>query len=616
MLGIAACAQPAQESAKKPKPQKEDDKPKEPEVDLHEFDKLAIDMSAWKHDAENDVYYQLGVPYCLHPASESYESLAIFVPGAYFVADEEQKKSALVIDAKAKVGSFTAKTAPIVMPVTSGDLGAQACPTSYSYAGLEKYLSAGFIYVYPGLRGRSSGYESAGDGVYSGGDPWPLVDLKAAVRFLRYNAADLPCDVSRVFTFGFSMGGGVSALMGCTGDAELYLPYLEQIGAATHDVEGNMLSDATYGSASWCPLTSFDTADASYEWMMGQYLGEDTRAEGAWTKLLSNDMAAAYADYINQLGLCDGDGEALLLDETPGELFAAGSYYAYLMKLVQDAASAFFASTQFPYTHTPQHLVNANFPGDPNLQSMAAGTMDVEAVTGDPSAQAAGVGATDASRSGMTRVQSVIYNAVTDYVNDLNSDTWWLTYNQRRATVQLSSMGEFVRHLKRAEKGVGAFDAPERSTIQNQLFGVDDVGSLHFSKMMSDQIVLKRESYADGEGWDDKYVQDWTSDLTERDALDTDMATRMDMFNPLFFISGYYAGFGTAAVAPYWRINSGLFQTDTSLCTEANLALALKQYEDVKSVSFTPVWGQGHVLAEVSGTPEKNLVEWIVGCCK
>lgn len=617
LLGVAACAQPAQESAKESNAQKKkEEKPEEPAVDLRKFEKLAIDMSAWKHDAENDVYYQLGIPYCLHPASDSYESLAIFVPGAYFVADESQRKAALTVNKKATVGAFTPKTAPIVMPVNSGDLGAQASPTSYSYAGLGKYLQAGFIYVYPGLRGRSSGYESAGDGMYSGGDPWPLVDLKAAVRYLRYNAGELPCNTSRVFTFGFSAGGGVSALMGCTGDAEVYLPYLEKIGAATYDAEGEPLSDATYGSASWCPLTSFDTADASYEWMMGQYFDEDTRAEGTWTKLLSNDLAVAYANYVNQLSLSDAEGQALALEETPGELYAAGSYYKYLTDLVQDAASSFFASTQFPYTYTPQHLVNANFPGDPNLQSVGAGASDVEAVTGDPSAQAAGVGATDSARPGMTKVQSVIYNAVTDYVSDLNTGDWWLTYNQRRATVQITSLGEFVRHLKTAAKGVGAFDAPDRSTIQNQLFGVDDVGSLHFSRMMSDQIVQSRESYAEGEDWDDEFVQDWTSDLTERDALDTSMDMRMNMFNPLYFLCGYYQGFGSAAVAPYWRINSGLFQTDTSLCTEVNLALALGQYDGVKSVRFTPVWGQGHVLAEVSGTPENNLIDWVASCCK
>ena len=88
------------------------------------------------------------------------------------------------------------------------------------------------------------------------------------------------------------------------------------------------------------------------------------------------------------------------------------------------------------------------------------------------------------------------------------------------------------------------------------------------------------------------------------------------MFNPLYFLSGHYGGYGSATVAKHWRINSGLFQTDTSLCTEMNLALALNHYDGIASVAFTPVWGQGHTLAEVSGSAEENLLAWIAECCK
>ena len=194
---------------------------------------------------------------------------------------------------------------------------------------------------------------------------------------------------------------------------------------------------------------------------------------------------------------------------------------------------------------------------------------------------------------GMTQVQSVVYNTQSDYVNDLNADAWWLTFNETRATVRISSIGDFVRHLKDAAKDVGAFDAPDRSTVVNQLFGVDDNGSLHFSGMMRDLIVRGSATYAKADGFDATLVHDWTGDL--------DVACE---------------GAGTSVVAPHWRVNSGLFQTDTSLCTEANLALALSSHEQVTDVAFTPVWGQGHVLAEVSGTAEANLVAWIVGCCE
>lgn len=592
------------------------EEPAEPEVDVDEFERLAIDMDAWEFDAENGIFYQLGIPYCLNPASESYESMAIFVPGAYFTAKAKGRTYSCTVNERAQIGRFSAHTAPVIMPINSGTLSAQLSPTYYGFAGLGSYMEAGFVYVYAGFRGRTAGYESAGVGAYSGGDPWPVVDFKAAVRCLRYNASVLPGSMDRICTCGFSMGGGMSALMGVSGDSELYLPYLNEIGAALHDVEGNTLSDATFASASWCPVTSFDTADASYEWMMGQYADEGTRADGTWTKLLSRDLAAAYGAYVNEVGLRDETGQSLTLDETSGEIYADGTYYAHLVNLVQDSANTFFENTPFPYTYTPAHVLNASFPGDAGLLRAGAGAADVDYVTGDASAQAAGVTAGEASGEGKTQVQSVVYETQNDYVNDLNADTWWLTFNETRATVRITSLGDFVRHLKVAAKNVGAFDAPDRSTVENQLFGVDDAGSLHFSAMMRDVIVAQSGTYAKAEGFDAAYVKDWTDDLDQLDALGSTMETRMGMFNPLYFLSEAYEGAGTSVVAKHWRVNAGLFQTDTSLCTEANLVLALTAHEEVADVKFTPVWGQGHVMAEVSGSAEENLVAWILDCCE
>lgn len=622
LLGLSACAQsaePQKVEEQSPAPEEPAKQEEEKKVDLKEFEKLALDTTAWQYDKENDVYYQLGIPYCLKPGSESYESLAIFVPGAYFTAKEHGKTFACEINEEGKVGAFTAKTAPVAMPVNSGTLNPQACPTTYGYSGLKNYLKAGFVYVYAGFRGRSSGYEGGEGkaGAFSGGAPWPVVDLKAAVRYLRYNAAVLPCNASRVFVFGFSVGGGVSALMGTAGDSELYAPYLEHIGAATHDAEGKTLSDAVCGSASWCPVTSFDSADASYEWMMGQYQTGGTRAEGTWTQALSDDLSRAYATYVNEMDFRDDNDQPLTLDETSGEIYADGSYYAYLLACLQDSAATFFAHTQFPYTYTRHHVVNANFPGDPNLQSSAAGASDVEAITGDASAQAASGSKEDKKASdGTSRVESVVYDSQDDYLNALNGDEWWLTYNESRETVRITSIGDFVKRLKSAAKDVCAFDSPDRSTVENQLFGVDEVGSLHFSQMVCDLLSSGSDRYAKLEGWSNSLVKDWTGDLAQTDALETPMDTRVDMFNPLYYTCGTYEGFGQAAVAPHWRINAGAFQTDTSLCTEINLELALKQYDGVQDVAFNLVWGRGHELCEASGSADENLIAWIQECCE
>jgi len=617
LTGLAACTQPVPEAESKPaeSESKPETEAEEPKVDLKEFKKLTLDSENWTYDESNDVYYQLGVPYCLNPSSAFLESLAIFVPGPYFKEVEDGNKTLLEIDEKATVGDFTAKTAPIAMPINSGNLGSQTSPTAYGYAGLGTYLSAGFVYVYAGFRGRSSGYESSSKEVFSGGAPWPVVGIKAAVRYLRYNAELLPCDTSRIFTFGFGMGGGVSALMGCTGDSEEYLPYLEKIGAATHDAEGNDISDVVYGSASWCPVTSFDTADASYEWMMGQYDTSATRSKGLWTKLLSNDLARAYAEYVNDVDLRGEEDEALSLDETSGELYTDGSYYVRMLECLENAASNFLTNTPFPYTYTPQYLVNANFAGDPNLASEASGVTDVDAVTGDASAQATGTVTTDGTTGGPTRVESVVFNSALDYVEYLNNDYVWLTYNQVKGTVRITSIGDFVRHMRQAAKDVCAFDDLARSSVENQLFGTDEFGTLHFNRMVCDLLANEQQTYQKAAGWNADLLDEWARDLDALDALETSMDTRMGMFNPLNYLCKYYEGYKTAGVAKHWRINSGLMQTDTSLCTEFNLALALKQYKGVKSVAFTPVWGQGHVLAETSGTAEENFVAWVRGCC-
>lgn len=617
LAGLTACASAGEEQntgTNADASNKDEDKEK---VDLNEFESLAIDVTAWKYDKAHDVFYQLGLPYCLKPGSGSCETLAIFVPGAYFVAKEHGKTYACTINTSAKVGGFTASTAPVAMPINSGTLSPQSSPTSYGYTGLSNYLDAGFVYVYAGFRGRSSGFESGSNDVFSGGAPWPVVDLKAAVRFLRYNASVLPIDPARIFTFGFSMGGGVSSLMGTSGDSELYAPYLEAIGAVMHDAEGNVISDKTFGSASWCPITSFDTADASYEWMMGQYENDNTRAEGTWTKTMSLDLARAYGVYINEMDLRDEADQELTLDETSAEMYADGSYYEQVLKCIEASAQSFFERTKFPYTHTPNHVTNASFPGDANLLSAGAGTSDVEVVTSDASAQAAtGVQKDEVSNGGKTRIESVVYATQEDYINELNNNSWWLTYNQRSGAVRISSIADFVNRLKRAAKDVCAFDGIDRSTVENQLFGIDEAGCLHFSQMVCDQLVEHRDDYAKMDDWDDSLVREWTGDLIELDSLETDMITRMRMFNPLYYVSGTYDGYGTAAVAPHWRINSGIFQTDTALCTELNLSLALKHYDGVADVAFTPVWGQGHELAEESGTAEENLVAWMIACCE
>ncbi|MEU5699069.1 hypothetical protein [Streptomyces aurantiacus] len=84
-------------------------------------------------------------------------------------------------------------------------------------------LAAGYVVVEPGARGCTL-KNSAGE--YYGTAPAAIVDLKAAVRYVRANKGRVPGNVDRIFSAGTSAGGALSALLGASGDSPLYDEYL------------------------------------------------------------------------------------------------------------------------------------------------------------------------------------------------------------------------------------------------------------------------------------------------------------------------------------------------------------------------------------------------------
>lgn len=598
-LSLAACADSNQQSA-----DTQAATTQASTVDKTEFKDLAIDMSAWHHDDVNDVWWQTSLAYCKDPATKTYETLGIYVPGAYMEGEAKGDTYTCTIKQDAQVGQFTSATAPVVMPLNAAGFSAQAAPTTFLYDGLAPYLSAGLIYVYAGFRGRSNGYDSSstasGDGFFSGGAPWGIVDLKAAIRYLRYNKAALPGDMSRVFPFGHAAGGSLASILGSTGDSDLFSAYIKKIGAATHDADGEDVSDAVSGVACWCPVTGLGVADAAYEWSMGQYFSTDTRAEGTWTGLVSDDLASTYATYVNSLDLRDDSGSQLTLDETDGGIYTDGTYYDYLLTLVQDSLNQFLAAAQFPYTPATHSLADGSFPG-------AGTTFDTATATAASQGGDSSAGATAEAKT---------YASASEYFAALNGDDSWLTYNERKNTVRITSLEAFVQHCRIVSKGVLGFDGVDRAGVANQLFGNDDSDTLHFSQVDSDLLALRQDTYATMPDWDATLPATWADDLTKTDTLEVGVGRRRDMYDPLYFLSGAFGGYGTAKVAPRWRINAGLFNTDMPVTAETNLALALKHYDGVTDVSFSEVWGKGRELAETSGDSIANMVAWVQACCQ
>lgn len=528
---------------------------------------LAFDNAAWQYDEANDIYWQVGVVYVANPASLDYETLGIYVPGAYLEATANGDGTYTAsVKSDAQVGQFTAATAPYVLPVNTPGYNASQAPT-WLADGIANYTQAGMIYLQPGIRGRDNTTDSQGQEVV-GGAPWGVTDLKAAIRYVRYNKDVLPGDTDKIVSFGHSGGGAQSAVLGASGDSTLYNPYLEALGAAMKDKEGNPISDAPYGTMTWSPITSLDYADAAYEWNLGQFADSNTRAEGTFTQALSQDLAKEYANYINQLGL-KHEGQALTLTESSEGIYTQGSYATYLEGVVNQSLNNFLADTSFPYT-----------------------------------SDGAGPGGS---------TESVTYGTAQAYIDSLNAETQWVTYDAAANRAKISSLADFAKYVKTASKSVPAFDALDRSLAENAVFGVADANELHFDQLVARLLKNNQAKYESLTDWNSQYVTDFESDLAKTDSLGKTIAERQDLYNPMFYLTSAYSGYQTSKPAPHWRIRSGLSQGDTALTVETNLALALENQANgtVKSVDFATVWGQGNTTAERTGHASANFIQWV-----
>ena len=562
-----------------------------------------IDNTKWSYNSDDDVYYQTGISYCADPADESYETLAVFVPGAYMKAtDSGDGTYTCEVDESSSINGYTALTAPIVMPINTPGYSAQSALMDYT--SVSDYMNAGFVYVHAGCRGRDAGA------------PAGVTDLKAAVRYIRYCDAEIPGDAESIFTFGMSGGGAQSALMGSTGDSDLYKPYLTAIGA----VEG--VSDAVLGSMCWCPITNLDTADEAYEWMMGTTRSSLSEEE----QEISDKLAEAFAQYINSSGIKDSEGTVLTLEQSENGIYQAGSYYEYMKSVIEDSLNNFLADTSFPYDASSSSSGgmsggpgggsshSGNKPdGAPEQGNKPSGDVPNGEIPGDDNSSESkevnyeeidDIERNDTSSSGLSL--SGTYETAQDYIDALNANGTWVTYDSSSNKVTITDIASFVKNLKTASKNLGAFDQLDAGQGENTLFGYGDGNGAHFDSTLA-QIL---------ENLGNEYAEAYTADLAKTDSAGNTVDVRVNMYTPLYYLLESSDGYGTSTVAKYWRIRSGINQGDCALSTEMNLALALSSNSSVNNVDFETVWGQGHTQAERSGSSTENFISWIESCTK
>ncbi len=254
-------------------------------------------------DGDKTVMYRAykHIPYVAKPVDTDYQSLDVSVP---------IKIDGVTVDTAHAPIFFANHVGGYMSASNVHPRGGGAPQGSKVSSKQDLALAAGYVVVSPGCRGRDN---QATDGTYYGKAPAAIVDLKAAVRYIKHNKSVIPGNVEWIISSGCSAGGALSALLGASGNSPLYDAFLEEIGAADTD-------DTVFASACFSPIIDLEHADMAYEWMYGTL---PWQSGGPVDQDLSEQLKILFAEYQASLALEGQDGYGILTTE---------NYAQYLMR--------------------------------------------------------------------------------------------------------------------------------------------------------------------------------------------------------------------------------------------------------------------------------------------
>ena len=165
-------------------------------VQAKEGDKLVFDPTNGKQatltmpSGENIAYtaYE-NIFYVTNIEDSVYQTLNIYVPQTL------KSGNSTPIFLRTYIGGYMATTAK--SPSASDATG--------------RALKEGYVVCIPGSRGANSTITRDGETIYTGIAPNGLLDLKAAIRYLRYNDDVIPGSAEHIIIDGTSAGGAMSA---------------------------------------------------------------------------------------------------------------------------------------------------------------------------------------------------------------------------------------------------------------------------------------------------------------------------------------------------------------------------------------------------------------------
>ncbi|MDD6213454.1 MAG: hypothetical protein PUB22_10040 [Clostridiales bacterium] len=436
-------------------------------------------------------------------------------------------------------------------------------------------MSKGWVVMSAAARGQDTIKEVDGVKMNVGLAPACVTDMKAAIRFMRYNDDVIPGDPDKIVVTGTSGGGTMTSVLGASGNSEYYEPYLEEIGAAD-------AADNVYAAVPYCPVADIDNQGASYEWV---FQGYETPNRTGNMGILSEESARVYTSYVNGLGLHDEWGNALTLNPKTLD----GSYKVYFCSKNAEALTNYMKSNGYVakngnLTKEGREYFNAKIMGrNENFQ-------------------------------------------VVETNNKISDAFVWSPVNGGHAVLPLNKYGKFLEiyysQITRMMKGCPSFDnglvygdvtTPAFDLI-NVLFGTDPFdlsGWSHFEMNLGKAVanankVIGSDYFASAKGSFE--ISDESQKL-------------IAMYNPMYYIRDYsgvaaeglavnsYADdmFGSSDPAPYWHLRVGTWDHLVSTSTETTFALALNDCEDVEECDFSIYWNQPHT----GWYDNTEMIEWL-----
>lgn len=505
-----------------------------------EVSDLVLADPEWVLSGDGSYYSLKNVVYCTNVVNEAYQYMNIYVPAAYLDGGE--------------CNGYNAETAPIIL-----ENNCMGWNSSTPSSANTSYLAEGFVHISVGARSRNA--ENS-----TGKMPAPVVDQKAAVRMLRLNADVIPGDEERIVSLGSSGGGQMSSILGASGNMEEYYPYLYEIGAAGIDlVDGEYVStipDNIYASMCYCPIVDLDSADLAYAWMrfdagetsaMTMFSGEIQFSE--FQLALQDDLADAFAVYINGLGLENENGDTLSFDTgASGEIDArSGSYYDQILANISHALNAW---------------INGN-----GYAEGASGEM---------------------------------YDSFEAYYATLEDPESWLIQNADGSWA-VTDLAGFLNGTGLARnKDIPGFDT-FYATEEGNGFGTPEEEGVHFSANVAAVLEENYDEYAALPGFEDQDVDDYI-----RQAAREDIQEQTYLMNATQIMLAVANGEEEADISRHWRTRNGTADEHTSFTIAYNLAMAANM-AGADSVDYSLVWNMVHGSDE--GNTTGTFVDWVHTIC-